>query len=520
MDLFLRGWERWWHHDRRNTAVETLPIDNNHDGLLYKIVYCCFLRFFHSSMRKVPMIMMMISSSGSSASLPTRSHLGKFLLLMVLLGILNLQRMLGFSPIVSSVSIAWYGAPVASEWYDADSRRNHSLETATSNETRIHPPPLGSPECQVLISNRVGDFHYEILESVALQYPIDWKLHGNCQAAGHDPSIPIVVDYFLDFNYKRSQSSKAEEAWGWYNYFEEHLKGTIVQRHASHRRDTYSKRGGISHDDQRWIYFRRVVDATRKDSLSPDGWNSYDVTIEANCGFVGNWEVRLKREPNAHCVLHAKHPKRVKDLQRDSQICFLNPQHAPKCWFVPSDLPRFPPPPATLRPLRVCIGWKADSRLGEYRDTSLVAKALEQFRPDNLQVVVIGRGARIPKDFASITSNSNHNQNRSIADYVRVESTHKAFYEYQKTLSQCHALIPLVHPEGARSKDYFFGKLKLSGMISQTIGNGLPAVVHSAAAKIYRDLFTAPIFEYNTTEPVDAFLLAFQQMMEYFDGQQ
>jgi hypothetical protein len=379
------------------------------------------------------------------------------------------------------------------------------------------------PACRVLISNRVGDFHYEVLESIALQYPIDWTRNTNaagCRKAGLDDDNnnnglmnPIAVDFLLDFKYKGY--SNATEAWGWKEYFEKHLKGTVVQRHARFRTGTYQKRGSIAYDeDQRWIQFHSIIDATPEKAID---WKAYDVSIETNCGFVGNWEERLKRKRETdYCVLHSSHPKKVRELQLLPQICNLNPQHAPRCWFLPSDLPKFPPPdpPSEGRPVRICIGWKADSR-GEYRDTSLLAKALERVRPENVKVVVIGRNARIPKHIQAAASNISH--------YVVLESSHKAFYDYQHAMSQCHVMVPLIHPDGA-SADYFLGrkgggsKGKLSGMISQTIGNAIPALVHSAVADIYQDLFTAPIFEYNETGNPTSFIQAFEQIIAFYNA--
>ena len=138
-------------------------------------------------------------------------------------------------------------------------------------------------------------------------------------------------------------------------------------------------------------------------------------------------------------------------------------------------------------------------------------------RPDHVQIVVIGRKAKIPRQIALSNSNLSH--------YVTLESSHSSFYEYQRTISQCDALLPLIHPQGA-SAEYFLdlppsgsgNKGKLSGMISQCIGNAIPAVIHSAAADIYRPLFTAPIFEYNDTKDSASFVNAFQQMLDHIQG--
>ncbi len=77
------------------------------------------------------------------------------------------------------------------------------------------------------------------------------------------------------------------------------------------------------------------------------------------------------------------------------------------CWFVPSDLPQYDRP-STNSPIRVCIGWKADKD-DEHRDTRLL--------PDEKQVVVIGRNARI---FQQIRPANN----------VSVESTHSLLAYY------------------------------------------------------------------------------------------
>lgn len=165
---------------------------------------------------------------------------------------------------------------------------------------------------------------------------------------------------------------------------------------------------------------------------------------------------------------------------------------------------------------RVCMGWKAYKN-HEHRDTTLLAQTLEQLRPANVLIVVIGRNAKIPQQILQASSDLSH--------YILLELSHLAFYDYQRTISQCDALLPLIHPHGT-SMDYFLNVTvseengRLSGMISQSIGNAIPTVIHSAAADIYRPLFTAPIFEYNETNDPASFINAFRHMMDHIQGQQ
>lgn len=416
--------------------------------------------------------------------------------------------------------------------FDVSSINTSTISTPTGSGTKaprsilpaVPVRTINDPAsaCHILITSRLKDYHYEILESIALQYPIDWERNPKalgCRKSTRNStaSTPIVVDFLLDFKLKGYSNST--EAWGWKDYFEKHLQGNIVQRHARFRTDTFDKHGNVSFDeDQRWIFFRRIVDATPGTVID---WAAYDFNIEANCGFFKNWERRLKQDiTRNYCVLHSSNPKKVAEMKLEPQVCNLNPQHAPRCWFLPSDLPKFPPPNTpsisslsngTSIPVRICIGWKAnqDQRgrvIMEHRDTGLVAQALETLRPKNVQIAVIGRDARIPKRIQAA---------KDISHYVVLESSHTAFYDYQHTICQCHVMVPLIHPNGA-SADYFRQKGKLSGMITQTIGNGIPALVHSAVADIYRDLFTAPIFEYNETENPSSFILAFQRMLDFY----
>lgn len=349
---------------------------------------------------------------------------------------------------------------------------NTSLVTPT---TAIDVAKNASP-CKILVTQKLFDVHYEILESIALRFPLPWDSFDACRSN----NTRIVVDFMLAFNWSKKPNEKME-AWGWKTYFERYLEGTIKRRPV----------------DGRLLQFGSVVFVNPTDSVDFSSYTfEIDATGDSNLKNGIKW---LQREPQRnYCILHGKNDDVVpSDLQ--DRICYLNPQHEPHCWFIPSDFPKFPlpPPPTTVQNISVCIA--------SSKDPSRLVDALQKLQPSNVEVVIHGRNAQIPSAF----------RDANLSQYIKIPFGTKYFYNFQKSMSACHILIPLLEP---KMTAYFLkggGKGRLSGSMAQAIGNHIPSVLEKSVVQIYGKYMTAPYYEYDDANFTNAFQKAIRSYSEH-----
>jgi len=387
--------------------------------------------------------------------------------------------------------------------YTSFTTTDYNVEEEEDDYNEIFPPQLNAT-CRILIMKRLNDYHYEVFESIAIKYPLPFETYyhrcNNITYAGINKSNPIVVDYMLGFNYVKDNN--LPEGYGWVKYFDKYLSGRIRRRNSTGV-EKYNIVG-----DERWIQYGNIVDRPTNENRDIP-WSSYSATIEVNCDWMA-WKGWMKKDKNAHCIFHGI-PKEVIPPDIESRVCWLTPYHHPKCWFIPSVLPKTSSRPSLStknNTINLCIGWKEDKNTGKvYRDPSIIAQALLKLKPNNVKVIVIGRGAKVPIQFVKA----------GLASYVQVENNATEFYTYQLLISQCTIIVPLMHPYEELSKGYFEGRL--SGMISLAIGHRIPTLIHTAALDIYKNELTAFSISYNTTTNTDtsSFIEAFESTLAYYN---
>lgn len=354
--------------------------------------------------------------------------------------------------------------------------------------------------CRILITNKIPDFHYEILESIAMRYPLPWEIlkQGSCRDSGLSGDDPILVDYLLSFVWKPALKNEDMEGWGWKTYFDQHLVGRIRNRTAT--------------TDGRFIQFRSIVGITEDDLYNKVDWEEYAAEIEASCDVAPQTAWRwMRQSARRFCVLHGVHgpiARPFKEIQR--RMCYLNPQHAPNCWFIPADYPKFNPPQLPFvdgKKLRICI--PSPTR----KDPTPLIQALQKTQPSNVEIFIPGRNAIVHPNF--VEANLSH--------LVVTQSDLKAYLDFQQTISQCHVMIPLVEPKG-ESISYYTqvgdtkSMGKLSGFVSQLIGNGKPSLLHTSIVDIYGSALTARHYAYDSTDDGSSFTAAFQAMLASFQN--
>lgn len=348
--------------------------------------------------------------------------------------------------------------------------------------------------CRILITNKIADHHHEVLESIALRFPLPWeKLKQECQ----DADEPIHIDFMLSFIRWVNEGKKTTqmEAWGWKTYFEQHLQGEIRNR-----------------SDGRQIKYGAIVGNTKR-QVEALNLSQYAAQIEASCdkpiARKDSWKWLMEDQNEHYCVLHGLSDDMPLNLT--NQTCQLNPMHSQQCWFIPSDYPEFPPPPPPYvngTNLTVCIPTRMQ------KDPTPLIRALQKLKPPNLAVVLQGRRLKSKLDAFEAAK---------LSHYLVLQGDLKDYWTFQERISQCHVLVPLVEPSGESLMYFMKGnsterKGQLTGFVSQMIGNRIPGVVHTELADIYRTELSAPVYEYNTTADGSSFTAAFKRMLDSFSS--
>ena len=365
------------------------------------------------------------------------------------------------------------------------------------------PPPA----CRIVLENKM-DYHYEIIESTVLQFPLPWEklLHcnitnstGTSTSSSDGRRKPVVIfDIALV-----EQKGRFDEKQGWLEYYHNHLEGTIQERK---QKDGY----------QVMAQFGEIVRYTNYTK-------SYAAMIGVSCDSY-NFHRWMRNNENTFCVLHGICDRCTPlELKRS---CHLNPMH-PNCYYLPTDFPHLPEwdnnnntrrrqqrqrPKSNIvkkminndnnqnTSLNLCVS-------GSGRNYDLLAEGLASYYVDqhhpsshnnnkidnidiDIRVKILSRSANVPTVFVKYNLTS-------LVDIIRTNK----FLEFQKVISeQCDLLLPLLDPE--HNPNYFFGdgdsSLKtLSGSLPQAIAYQLPTVMHTGLYDIYKDHLSAPSNTYN-----------------------
>ena len=354
---------------------------------------------------------------------------------------------------------------------DLVQRKNRTLRLG-------RPPGDGSEPaaaaCRVLVENR-PDYHYELVESVILKYPLPWANLTDCDFSR---SSRVIFDVGL---------SKS----GWF----------------SDELDDYK------------AYFRAYLRGTHRERLAEDGaavtavigdlvpWGPYDREFAARIGVsCGTHSPRgyINADVGRNfCVLHTSCNERDCDDNTEPRSCWLNPMHE-RCHFMASVFPMFPESLCNDdgTKIRLCT-------VGGAKQHHLLASALGSdkayYKNAGVVVQVQDRSNAIPRDY-----NNSH-----VEDLVTVARS-KSYLAFQEAVSKCHILLPLLDPE--RNGGYFRfekgakGARKLSGSLSQVVGYALPTVMHEELYIPYKDVLKGPATTYNST--LSSFVQSLNTMIE------
>jgi hypothetical protein len=332
------------------------------------------------------------------------------------------------------------------------------VDTIQQNDRNQDAPAMvvtsSTPTCRVVIENK-ADFHYETLESIALRYPLPFENLTGC-SQGND--TVVIFDFSLSM--QNSWIAPGEKQ-SWTNYFNNHLAQRTRKR-----------------VDGRWIQFGEIVSMSNYTS-------EYSARIGASCDTYryGPWI----SNPGAFCVrhtsecnmVHAKGKRVNCTAEVEARTCMLSPLYK-RCHFIPSDFPQFEsrPVPSATNPLQMCVS-------GNGRNHQMLADALHRLQLTNVTLRVYQRPDQKPHPYNSV----------NIPLVIKHEPD---FYEFQRSISQCHLFLPLLDPE--TNMEYFAGGKRLSGVFAQAIAYRGLTVLHSELAPYYGPYLTAPYRTYNDTD--------------------
>ena len=203
-----------------------------------------------------------------------------------------------------------------------DMEEEHTTAPQEFLQQQAPPPELGTPgdpPCRVAVENKM-DYHYEVIESTILKYPIPWY-RLNCST-----STVIVFDVALAENHYfylgATETGTSLSKSSYVRYFNTVLSGTI-RRRSDGTRAQFGRVVQYSH------YYRH-----------PEQYN-YHAFIGVSCDSY-KFQPWLQNRPRRHyCVLHGTCPSCTPQQLETGQVCWVTPLMHPARHFLPSDLPQF-----------------------------------------------------------------------------------------------------------------------------------------------------------------------------------
>lgn len=328
------------------------------------------------------------------------------------------------------------------------------------------------PPCSLLIFNR-PDWHYEVMESAAIRFPIPWHKY-NCSTAR-----PIHTDFWVSDTVHKMGFDKGNdkvEHDDYVRYFNQSLAGTLRRR-----------------ADGLIIKFGVAVPISN--SLKKD--TDYTVKVQVST-------CRYMERENHFCIGHVaceNLPVCKDHPEWRHRICWLNSMN-PSCNFVPRDLPQFPPMQLKASdPLVGCIG-------GTWKDIDSLGIALQKLKPTDVEIRHLNRFFEMP---STVVKTNKQYDPYNISHMVKFIAE-LDFVKFQKLFSECDFLLPLLSPTGNAEGYFPHSSRKQSGSISQAIAYQMPTILHTDLYHVFSsDLHPASTHYTNTTE----FTYALQSVLEY-----
>lgn len=372
--------------------------------------------------------------------------------------------------------------------------------------------------CHVVITN-APDFHYEVIESTALRYPLPFHKF-NCTT-----SKPIIFDFVLYNNWFGKVDITAgkvkpkylndSEFWSWNTYFESYLQYKILDR-----------------VDGTKAFFNQVL----KFSDMDDKTDEVDAKIDASCDINQMFIRKMIKDDRLFCVLHGI-CDRCKELHYE-RSCFISPMWPKEqCTFMTLDLPKFDKseffvstsghepisggiegnpmhqPNDTItttssssNTMRICV-------FGGNRNHTMLSNLFTKvpYQKYNATFHVGGRDIRqLSKVYE-----------RSGIDMSKVHIFYeKRYREYYRNVAQCHIYLPATDPN-EKPSHFPTGMKKLTGSIPQVIAYKLPSVMHMELEKLYHEyLLHCPVEVYDDTfeSKVKALTRMMERVSQYSSG--
>jgi hypothetical protein len=389
--------------------------------------------------------------------------------------------------------------------------------TATSSSTTTNNDD-SKRACHVIIVN-APDFHYEVIESTVLRYPLPFHKF-NCTT-----SKPIIFDFLLYDNWLGKDGDisagvikpkylNESEFWSWNTYFESYLQHNIFDR-----------------IDGTKALMNRVLKYSDMDNKTAD---EVDARIDVSCEFNQVSMHEVIKDDRLFCVLHSKCDQCTK--LHFERSCFISPMWPKEqCTFMALDLPKFEKSElmsTTTSGHHQIIPMEPRHKIDTGSD---IEEGNPMYQPDSsistMRICIFGRNrnhtilsnlfAQVPYQKYNATFHIGGRDIRELSQVyersgIDMSKIHiffeKRYREYYRNVAQCNIYLPATDPKD-RPAHFPSGMKRLTGSIPQVIAYKLPSVMHVELEKIYHEyLVVAPVEVYNDT--FESKVKALTRMME------
>jgi len=276
---------------------------------------------------------------------------------------------------------------------------------------------LQQAACRVLVHN-TPDYHYELLESVVLKYPLPW----DDMPCNFSKSNTVIFELAV-----AHELGLTKELYGYIDYFRTFVQGTQRQRIVAESKRNHQANTNSSAKEIIQVQQHRRMPNNREDVVAIMGdimsigdpilqSRDYAAKIEVSCGYNKEWTVGHERNycvQHVDCDLDPNHPDFC-GKNETPRNCWLNPMHNDTrygCYFMPDVFPMYPESLCNTDNTNTDLandGIKPRIRLctvGASKQHQELAAALQDdlsFYNDNVQVVVLHRHDSLPWQYTAV----------------------------------------------------------------------------------------------------------------------
>lgn len=374
-----------------------------------------------------------------------------------------------------------------SQGEDQDKRKRPYSDTTTDSiRLNMSSTQADTRPCFIAVTNS-ATYHFEILESVAAQLPLNYLNLKDCDTTS------LIFDYYI-VQYGPPPSNKR---WKFWKFFKPWIPNQRSILYRSYFESTMKVKTFVEESSPTRRTIGELVLNRKNHERNPIVVTGYDATIEASCLCSSHYLVSLQQNKKQSCIFH----ERCSAVANHPRAVWVSPHH--EQFFIPTVLPAVPSRERTIEtkePICLCVvGTTAR------RNWGLLQEFLRQMNGDrilaSLRIHILGVG-KFPAEL------------ELYKDMIQT-STPPGYREFhQQVAADCDAMLLLLTK--TYQPDYFLGPeslLRLTGAIPLVMAYHKPVILHEELYTLYEKYFPSDLLVVTHTDEATSFTAAMWDLL-------